>query len=832
MKVHGKKLTALLLALCLILGLAACGGGEDGDAERLSGTIYVPEFIELDMELDYINSGCCDGRYIYLLGDISKPQLYNGQGELVRDLTEEEAEEFWNSPSAGEDGSYVSYTSENKILRVSLDGTEVAELENFAPTTFASPMEGDAYIRDLTTGADGTLWVTETVYTYTYEAPEGVELTMENMWEYQTGSENKEIRRQLDSTGSELARIDTTGLEEAVGVSKQDVYLDTPILDRDGNFYVMVNDYSSNTSSSEIVVLDSGMNKLFTLELGENIWGTMSLLGDGTVGLSCSVPDEADPTTNKPVMRVIDVAAKDWGTEYDMPTSAYSIYPGGGDYLFYYENGESIYGYNAETGEGTRLINWLDSDINSSDLQFFTFLEDGRVVAMTRDWSGIEPVFELAVLTETDASILADKTILTYGCMYLGYDVRNAILEFNRNNTKYRIEVRDYSEYNTADDYNAGLTRLNTEIGAGDVPDILATDSMPIRQYGAKGLLEDLWPYIDADTELGGREALMENVLHAAEQDGKLYQIFGTFSVRTAAGATSVVGDRLSWTTADLWAALETMPEGCQPFNQGNTKEGMLSEVLAMNLDSFVDWSTGTCNFDSETFIALLEFCNTFPLEYEWNEEEYVDDATRVQEGQQMLMNLYMNDLQYMQLMKVIFGGDFSFVGYPMEDGSVGSSFMISSGMAMSSTCKDKEGAWSFMRELILPQSDEEDWYAYEFYVNKQDFDAYIEDSMTPEYELDENGDPVLDENGEPIEISTMGWGYGDVMVDIYATSQEEYDQFMELYNAIDSIYSYDRAVYEIVSAEAQGYFNGDKSAEDAAKQIQSRVTLYVNENK
>ena len=74
------------------MGLAACGGGEDSDAERLSGTIYVPEFIELDMELDYINSGCCDGRYIYLLGDISKPQLYNGQGELVRDLTEEEAE--------------------------------------------------------------------------------------------------------------------------------------------------------------------------------------------------------------------------------------------------------------------------------------------------------------------------------------------------------------------------------------------------------------------------------------------------------------------------------------------------------------------------------------------------------------------------------------------------------------------------------------------------------------------------------------------------------------------------------------------------------------------
>ena len=68
--------------------------------------------------------------------------------------------------------------------------------------------------------------------------------------------------------------------------------------------------------------------------------------------------------------------------------------------------------------------------------------------------------------------------------------------------------VKDYSEYNTASDSNAGLQKLNTEIVAGMVPDILCTDGIPLKQYAAKGVLEDLWPFIDNDPELG-RDKLM-----------------------------------------------------------------------------------------------------------------------------------------------------------------------------------------------------------------------------------------------------------------------------------------------------------------------------------
>ena len=103
---------------------------------------------------------------------------------------------------------------------------------------------------------------------------------------------------------------------------------------------------------------------------------------------------------------------------------------------------------------------------------------------------------------------------------------------------------------------------------------------------------------------------------------------------------------------------------------------------------------------------------------------------------------------------------------------------------------------------------------------------------MKKEYQLDENGEQVLDENGQPIEVPKYTYGFNDMTVDVYATTQEQYDQFMALYNAIDSVYTYDENIYKIVNEVAGGYFNGDKTVEDTAKQIQDRVTLYVNEQR
>lgn len=837
MRRHGKKLTALLLALCMALGLAACGGGgedkKQDEASPLSGTVYVPEFMDLDLDADDITAGCCDGTNIYVVAEKN---------------TEKEAA----NPFTGE--TYTAYSSEYCIYKVPLDGSAPVELENYEPSySFDSSDEGWFTIDSLRAGADGSLWVSERADVYDFDLPENFDPEKDDPYNY-LNSTTVELERKLDATGKEIDRVDISTLAEKLETD----WIYRKVLDAEGYMYA-----SNNTG---VFVLDREMNVLFSIT--DESWGDLILLTDGSVAMM-RYGDEGRS------VQVIDRASKGWGKSYPIAEgNPNSIYSGAGEYLFYYESGDSLYGYKAETSSGERLLSWSSADINSDNLVFFNFLSDGRVVAMTQEWGTDGRKVELAVLTEQDASVLADKTVLTYATMYLDQQVRTNIINFNKTNGKYRIEIRDYSEYNTEDDYNAGLTKLNTEIVAGNVPDLMAADMLPLRQYGAQGLLEDLWPYIDNDPEIG-RDSLMDRPLKAAEQDGKLYQIFNSFVMYTLVGSRKVVGDDMGWTLDELKAAQETMPEGSSLFGNMGTKEGMLRNVLMMNLDHYVDWEKGECSFDSDGFKGMLEFCSTFPAEYVSSDEED-DEPTRIAEGRQMLNTLSLDGFSDFQVYEAMFGGPealkqvddsgysgsssgfttviigdsssgssggsstssrlipgryVTFKGFPMEDGSCGSSFDINGGMAMSSTCKDKEGAWSFMRQLLLPEDEEQPYgYRWGFPINKADFEKAAAKAMEAEYITDSDGKQILDGDGEPIQASKGGWTWGTLDIDLQATTQEEYDQIMELYNAIDSLRGYDQKIADIVIDVAGGYFSGDKTLEDAAAQIQSRVNLYVHE--
>lgn len=66
------------------------------------------------------------------------------------------------------------------------------------------------------------------------------------------------------------------------------------------------------------------------------------------------------------------------------------------------------------------------------------------------------------------------------------------------------------------------IKKLNTEIMAGEGPDLLILDDLPMESYMEKGLLQDLSPLLGS---LTGEEALFDNIVDAFRKEGKVYTV-------------------------------------------------------------------------------------------------------------------------------------------------------------------------------------------------------------------------------------------------------------------------------------------------------------------
>lgn len=799
MKAHTHKFlkaTSAVMALMMAAtALTGCGGNTDGssgdsDTADVTEYMYVASYTPMSEDIDYINSSCYANGRIYFTSNIK------------------DGVETYTDPTTGESYEYDNYRI--GLFSMAEDGSDIQELTGYEKPAIPEGAEGDTGLNTITADADGGLWVVEYSYIYTYDLPEGFDESVDNKWNYQSGSEETFFVRKLAPDGSELANLDISGIKG----DSDNFYIGALAVDSSGNAYI-------STSEAVYVVAPDG-TALFSIDVPTWVNG-MFRLADGSVAISTSNEDYS-----KSIIAPIDVAAKGFGESVDAPVNAYNFYNGGGEYDFYYNTDSNFFGYDMDTAQGTKILNWINCDINSNNLGLIIPLDDGRILCTNYDYDTGNDSGEIITLTKTPYDQVTQKTIITYACMYMDYNVRSQIIKFNKTNDTYRIEVKDYSEYNTQEDYSAGLTKLTTEIISGQVPDIIDTNSMPLNQFAAKGLLEDLWPYIDADEALGGRDALLTPVFTSLEDsEGKLYQICPNFSVYTVVGAASVVGTQPGWTLDQLYAALAAQPEGTEIFSQGTTKASVLSQCCYMSLDDMVNWETGECTFDSQEFVDILSFANMFPETFDWEnmdwETDYDDEGTRIMEGRQMLAIMYGGSFDNFTQYKSYFGGDMTFIGFPSTAGN-GSAFSMGSGLAMSSACDNKDGAWQFMRIFLTEdyQSINGQW---SFSTNKNVFEQSLKDAMTPQYYTDP-------ETGVQVEQPkyTMGWEGGEVSV--YAMTQAEADQITDLIDATTRVYSYDDTLFQIISDEAEAYFSGQKSAEDVAALIQSRVSIYVNEQR
>ena len=784
-----KKFAFVVLLLGLLLSFAACGDSASENSGSLVSPdyVYVPEYFNMNAEeID-------DIQYSSVFGDELFFAAYGVIG--TREPSAEDLE--WNN-GVVEDWMTEEYGS--MLYKAKLDGSNATKLENFQPIQVPEGQDGSSNVSGFVMDTAGNIWVAENLYTNTYDDS--------GEW---TGSSDSYFVRKLDQTGTEISRIDLA----PITADMDWFYLQYMCVDNEGRIYFTSGDQKIYAMSAESGALE------FEIPLSDMEWvNGMVRLANGKVGVGTH-----EQETGKFIIKEIDPATKAFGKTYDMSVPVYmnTLYNGGGEYAVYCSDDVYLYGLNTETGECTALLNWIDSDVNTNDLRTVLPLEDGRILCISYYYRGQGEEFtsgqELVILTKTPASEVKEKTIITMACMWLNYNTRAAIIDFNKTNPDYRIQVTDYSQYNTEEDYEAGLTKLNTEIISGKVPDILDVSNLPMDQYAAKGLLEDLYTYIDSDSELS-RDGLVTEALKAMEVDGHLYQASSSFGISTLMGDPDVVGTEPGWTFDELKAVMEAHPEA-SAFSPYTTQDTILYYSYLMNQSQYVDWQTGECKFNSDDFIAMLEFVNTFPKEYDWENEEYVDEMELIAQGKILLSFANISSFDDISKNSAQFGGDVTYIGFPSSEGC-GSVLTVDGGLAMSSASAHKDGAWAFIRTVFTEDYQKQN--TWQLPTNRAIFEMRKEEAMTDDVSVDENGNETI------VPRFTFGMESGEY--DVYAMTQEQYDQFLSLLNLIDSTVSYDTSIIEIIREESASFFAGQKSAKETADVIQSRVSIYVNEQR
>lgn len=406
----------------------------------------------------------------------------------------------------------------------------------------------------------------------------------------------------------------------------------------------------------------------------------------------------------------------------------------------------------------------------------------------------------LSACTSVDSgeteNVTAKKTLLTMAVVG-NYEYATAlVVGFNNQSEKYEITAKNYT---SSEEYNLeqAKMRLNTEIGSGNIPDLILFDELSPYTFISRGYLMDMLPLLDADEDITEDDI---SIFDALTQEGGLYFLSDSFGISTGIAKYSDFGDRYGWSLDEYLEIEKSRPDDAETINN-MTYEIFLKYYIAKYVADSIDWNNTTCNLNNDTFIALLESGTKIkhtPAKTNPQQVDFTPGAIRVAQGALVMSVTYCHNPAVLAYEEFMAGEKLSFIGRPTIDGSNGSDIELIP-IGICTYTENQEGCWEFMKYLLTSFDDDFGLAMYR---------------------------PLLMEQIEYAkkEVITQTYGDGVLMTD------ENVERFLDFLADIKHLRINDDAVMSIVNEEAMAYFDGKQTVEKAAELIQSRVQLYVSE--
>lgn len=382
------------------------------------------------------------------------------------------------------------------------------------------------------------------------------------------------------------------------------------------------------------------------------------------------------------------------------------------------------------------------------------------------------------------------------------------------------------------------IKKLNTELMAGEGPDLLVMDDLPLDSYVDKGMLLDLTDYL---AQYSAKEPLFDNVIEALKRGGKAYVAPATFGipkiVAKAEGAENMTD--LPHVAEVVEKLREEYPgEDIIGISGG---KGILKRFAATSAPR---WVTAEGVIDRDMIGEYLEQCKRIldaQLDGLDNEiKDYYDGwVVRMEElwgipGDENDHPIYLEMMEYIGGMQQIMAGwtdsQYDYVQIASIDrteglentkimpiqGACSQVFKPQTMLGISAASGQAQEAKGFMDAFL--SADVQSLYDG-LPLNKKAFDI----QFTPK-------EDYLGENGEYGSWSTSD---GDGMVIEYTSywpSDEQIASFKAELEALNTAYVPDKMLEKAVFDQGVIYMRGEQSLDEALDEIERAVAIYMAE--
>ena len=445
-------------------------------------------------------------------------------------------------------------------------------------------------------------------------------------------------------------------------------------------------------------------------------------------------------------------------------------------------NSEEVFAYNTSSGEAETLVQWRELGANVTAEQLWE-LADGYLLFTPDDTSlhrlrrvpGQAP--ERTVLTL--AVVCGDTPLWAFTQM---------LKDFNLSQDTYRIDWTFYTDSQYADGEPADL--LRTALIAGQGPDLFAfyTNGYNPVPLVPEDVCADLLPLMGGEIT---RETLLPGLYDLMESDGALYQLPLTVSVDTLIAPSRLIPEP-GVTFAGFEQARSRMPDGWVPIGSWNTPGNLFHFCVPFCIGAYTDRAAGTCDFETQGFYDCLAWCKTWGGDGSTPEEQ---ETTLVKLTSIRGVDQLAGRSEYVE--KNWFGEPgYTYAGFPTQSGS-GSAYQVLTSLGLGQQCSDPDGAKAFLEFCF----------------------SYSQDGALPA-------------DFKRLQAELAAYQSADPDSGAETVSEADAAQFNDLLDGITVLAGLDGQLTGIIQEEAAGYFAGSMTAEQAARNIQSRARIYLQERR